>query len=226
MGKTGICKARSDAWHRSTFGAFISGPLMLCLICAAPRKSLMDRSVSFSRDRSVVHLSGNRKKIPNEVALPPHCRIAVNISKCFWTLLMKENRLSCCWNEAFPPSLTFHELLLHLSRRRAASGTNRTRGGFWYSVIWLLLFEQGHFPEKLQIKNSIILLQRHFRKDSSVIISYIVFNSPSSFFSLKKETKMKKVEFFFFFPFFQSKIQCFHNCIKVPKFGIFQPLEN
>lgn len=100
-------------------------------------------------------------------------------------------------------SLTFHktlELILHLSRRRApaVSGTNRTRGGFWYSVIWLLLFEQGHFPEKLQIKNSIILLQRHFRKDSSVIISYIVFNSPSSFFSLKKETKMKKVEFFFF----------------------------
>lgn len=34
---------------------------------------------------------------------------------------------------------------------------------------------------------------------------------------------MKKVEFFFFF---QSKIQCFHNCIKVPKFGIFQQLEN
>lgn len=67
----------------------------------------------------------------------------------------------------------------------------------WYSVIWLLLFEQGHFQEKLQIKNSIILLQRHFRKDSSsVMISYIVFNSPSSFFSLKKETKMKKVEFF------------------------------
>lgn len=87
----------------------------------------------------------------------------------------------------------------------------------WYSVIWLLLFEQGHFQEKLQIKNSIILLQRHFRKDSSsVMISYIVFNSPSSFFSLKKETKMKKVEFF------QLKIQCFHNCIKVPKFGIFQ----
>ena len=53
----------------------------------------------------------------------------------------------------------------------------------WYSVIWLLLFEQGHFQEKLQIKNSIILLQRHFRKDSSsVMISYIVFNSPSSFF--------------------------------------------
>lgn len=31
---------------------------------------------------------------------------------------------------------------------------------------------------------------------------------------------MKEVEFFFCF-FFQSKIQCFHNCIKVPKFGIF-----
>lgn len=60
---------------------------------------------------------------------------------------------------------------------------NMKRGGFWYSVIWLLLFEQGHFQEKLQIKNSIILLQRHFRKDSSsVMISYIVFNSPSSFF--------------------------------------------
>lgn len=229
MGKIGICKACSDAWHRSTFGAFISGPLMLCLICAAPRRSLTDWSVSSSRDRSAVHLTGNRKKIPNEVALPPRWRIGVagNISKYLLTLLIKESRRSCRWNGAFPPPLTFHERLLHLSRHRAAaaSGTNRTPGGFWYSVIWLLLFEQGHFPEKLQIKNSIILLQRHFRKDSSVIISYIVFNSPSSFFSLKKETKMKKVEFFFF-SFFQSKIQCFHNCIKVPKFGIFQSLEN
>ena len=55
--------------------------------------------------------------------------------------------------------------------------------GIWYSGNLATLFEHGHFQEKLQIKNSIILLQRHFRKDfSSIIVSYIVFNSPSSFF--------------------------------------------
>lgn len=40
------------------------------------------------------------------------------------------------------------------------------------------LFEHGHFQKKLQIENSIILLQRQFRKDF-VMVSYIVFNSPS-----------------------------------------------
>lgn len=41
------------------------------------------------------------------------------------------------------------------------------------------LFEHGHFQKKLQIENSIILLQRQFRKDFFVMVSYIVFNSPS-----------------------------------------------
>lgn len=41
MGKIGICKARSDVWHRSTFSAFISGLLMLLLICISQCEGLM-----------------------------------------------------------------------------------------------------------------------------------------------------------------------------------------
>lgn len=40
------------------------------------------------------------------------------------------------------------------------------------------LFEHGHFQKKLQIENSIILLQRQFSK-VFFMVSYIVFNSPS-----------------------------------------------
>lgn len=82
-------------------------------------------------------------------------------------------------------------------------------------LIWLRLFEHGHFQEELQIKNSIILLQRHLRKDSFFfshgIIHCIYFNSPSSFFLFKKKkNKMKKVEYFFFF---SVENTVFHNIV-------------
>lgn len=50
------------------------------------------------------------------------------------------------------------------------------------------LFEHGHFQEKLQIENSIILLQRQVRKDFFfVMVLYIVFNSPSFFLAKKQD---------------------------------------
>lgn len=114
----------------------------------------------------------------SEAAIPG---VKAGKRKSFLTFLMQSDVGEIHFlrqNEAFRPPLAFQVNPPPSWRSR----TNRTRGGFWYSVIWLLLFEQGHFPEKLQMKDSIILLQRHFRKDSSSVISYIVFNSPSSFF--------------------------------------------
>lgn len=63
IGKIGICKARSDVWHRSTFGAFISGRLMLLLICATPCEFLMESSESTAAE---VHLSRPRK-VPSDI---------------------------------------------------------------------------------------------------------------------------------------------------------------
>lgn len=82
-------------------------------------------------------------------------------------------------------------------------------------VIWLLLFEHGHFQEKLQIKNSIILLQRHFRKDFLQSWYHTLYlNSPSSFFLPKKKKDEES-------GIFLVKNTVFSQyCIKVPKFGI------
>lgn len=50
------------------------------------------------------------------------------------------------------------------------------------------LFEHGHFQEKLQIENSIILLQRQVRKDFFVMVLYIVYLTvPLFFFFLAKK---------------------------------------
>lgn len=63
IGKIGICKARSDVWHRSTFSRFHLGLLMLLLICITQCEWLMESSVSFSGEDSAagVHLSGVEK---------------------------------------------------------------------------------------------------------------------------------------------------------------------
>lgn len=57
----------------------------------------------------------------------------------------------------------------------------------------------GSFSREITNEGFNNTFTKTFQERFFSIISYIVFNSPSSFFSLKKETKMKKVEFFFLF---------------------------
>lgn len=91
------------------------------------------------------------------------------------------------------------------------------------SLIWLLLFEHGHFQEKLQMKKSIILLQRHiiFRKGcrvSSVTLSYIELNCPRSALNIKADVN-----------FLRRSVEntvILQYRIKISKFWNFQSLEN